>query len=96
MKISGVIRTFHQNPRCVAAAVAADNLREMETRAEDTEGPGVVTTTIVGDRIRSVIASMDDYLANITVAEEISRKSLTAGDQETDRGGKQCNPNIQE
>jgi hypothetical protein len=85
MKITGVIRTFHEMPGCVAAAVSADNLREMETVSEETDGHGMVTTTIQGERIRSVIASMDDYLANITVAEEICKRSLTSADQDTEK-----------
>ena len=74
MKISGIIRTTHLAPECVAAAVAADNLLEMETRAVEYEGAGVVETTLTSTRIRSVIASMDDYLANIIVAEELCRE----------------------
>ena len=85
MKITGVIRTTHQAPACVAAAVAADNLLEMETRAEDCEGTGVVETIITSTRIRSVIASVDDYLSNITVAEELCRHVLTRPGQETDQ-----------
>jgi len=85
MKITGVIRTFHQSPESVAAAVAADNLREMDTRAVEWQGEGVVETTITSTRIRSVIASVDDYLANITVAEELCRQVLTGTGQETDQ-----------
>jgi hypothetical protein len=95
MRITGIIRTHHQDPACVSAAVAADNLREMETRTEEAEKPGLVTTTVTGERIRSIIASVDDYLANITVAEELC-KSLNAGSRETGSGGKQSNPNTLE
>ncbi|PKL60707.1 MAG: hypothetical protein CVV33_01275 [Methanomicrobiales archaeon HGW-Methanomicrobiales-4] len=90
MKITGVIRTTHLLPGCVAAAVAADNLREMDTRAVECEGTAVVQTTITSTRIRSVIASMDDYLTNITVAEELCREVLTRTDQETDRSDQRC------
>jgi hypothetical protein len=96
MKITGVIRTVHQAPACVAEAVAADNLREMETRAEDGTPEGVVITTITSTKIRSVIASMDDYLANITVAEELCRKKLISADQETGCEDQHDNPNTQE
>lgn len=82
MKITGIIRTTHDAPVCVAAAVAADNLREMVTRVAEYEGSGVVETTIAGTKIRSVIASVDDYLANITVAEELCKKCSDPGRSE--------------
>lgn len=66
MQIEGTITTRHGNAPCVAAALAPDNLRSMETKAE---GDSVVTT-ITGTQLRSVIASMDDYLMNLAVAED--------------------------
>ena len=66
MKIEGTITTMHQNAACVAAALAPDNLRSMETRADGDR----VVTTITGTQLRSVIASMDDYLMNLAVAED--------------------------
>jgi hypothetical protein len=65
MQIAGTITTVHENARCVAAALAPDNLRSMETKADG----GTVITTITGTQLRSVIASMDDYLMNLAVAE---------------------------
>jgi hypothetical protein len=66
MQIEGTITTVHTNARCVAAALAPDNLRSMETRADE----GRVITTITGTQLRSVIAYMDDYLMNLAVAED--------------------------
>jgi hypothetical protein len=66
MQIEGIITTVHENARCVAAALAPDNLRSMETKAEE----GRVITTITGAQLRSVIASVDDYLMNLAVAED--------------------------
>jgi hypothetical protein len=66
MQIKGTITTVHENARCVAAALAPDNLRSMETKAEE----GRVITTIAGTQLRSVIASVDDYLMNLAVAED--------------------------
>ncbi|MDD1730233.1 MAG: hypothetical protein LUQ50_14335 [Methanospirillum sp.] len=74
MKITGVIRTVHENPACIAASVAADNLKEMDTQAIGSDGIQVVETRISGTKIRSIIASVDDYLANITVSEELCKK----------------------
>ena len=65
MQIGGTITTVHENAGCVAAALAPDNLRSMETTAEGDR----VITTITGTQLRSVIASVDDYLMNLAVAE---------------------------
>jgi len=66
MQIDGTITTLHRDAACVAAALSPDNLRSMETVADD----GRVITTITGTRLRSVIASVDDYLMNLAVAED--------------------------
>ena len=66
MQIGGTITTVHENAGCVAAALAPDNLRSMETKAEGDR----VITTITGTQLRSVIASVDDYLMNLEVAQD--------------------------
>ncbi len=66
MQIEGTITTQHQNAACIAQALSPDNLRSMETRADG----GRVVTTITGTSLRSVIASVDDYLMNLAVAED--------------------------
>ena len=66
MQINGIITTVHENAGCVAAALAPDNLCSMDTKAEGDR----VITTITGTQLRSVIASVDDYLMNLTVAED--------------------------
>jgi hypothetical protein len=66
MQINGTITTVHMNAKCVAAALAPDNLITMDTKAEGDR----VTTTITGTQLRSVIASVDDYLMNLAVAED--------------------------
>ncbi|MHC1626993.1 MAG: KEOPS complex subunit Pcc1 [Methanoculleaceae archaeon] len=65
--ITGTITTRHHRARCVAGALRPDNLASMETLAVD----GTVRTTIRSARLRSVIASIDDYLMNLMIAEEI-------------------------
>jgi hypothetical protein len=64
--IEGTITTVHEKAGCVAAALAPDNLRSMSTKADDNR----VITTITGTQLRSVIASMDDYLMNLAIAED--------------------------
>jgi len=66
IRIAGTITTVHENARCIAGALAPDNLSSMETRAECDR----VVTTITGTPLRSVIASVDDYLMNLAVAED--------------------------
>ncbi|QSZ66960.1 hypothetical protein RJ40_05360 [Methanofollis aquaemaris] len=65
--IKGRITTESARSRCVAASLAPDNLTGMETRAQ---GPAVVTE-VTGTHLRSVIASADDYLMNLAIAEEV-------------------------
>ena len=67
MEIEGTILTFHARPQEIAASLRPDNLQGMTTGVLD----GVVLTTIRGQRLRSVIASVDDYLMNLGVAEEL-------------------------
>ena len=67
MMISGTIRSAHPRADCVAGALSADNLRSMQTRAEG----DTVICEIRGTKLRSVTASVDDYLMNLAIAEEI-------------------------
>ena len=78
MIIRGSIRTNHSHAKCIADSVSTDNLSEMRTLAEG----DFVITRIAGTRVRSVIASMDDYLMNLTVAEEVCEKSSQTSNQE--------------
>ena len=67
MEIEAMIRTTHRRPDDVAASLRPDNLLGMTTLAAG----GTVVTTIRGERLRSVIASMDDYLMNLGIAEDL-------------------------
>ncbi|MDD1678245.1 MAG: hypothetical protein LUO93_03555 [Methanomicrobiales archaeon] len=67
--IQGVLTTGHQNPSCVAASLRPDNLQNMETQYRGDR----VVTTLEGTSLRSVIASVDDYLMNLGIAEEVCR-----------------------
>jgi hypothetical protein len=66
MQINGRITTVHRNAGCVAPALAPDNLTSMTTTAEGDH----VTTVLTGTQLRSVIASVDDYLMNLAIAED--------------------------
>ena len=67
MRIEGIVCTPHADAVCVAEALSSDNLSNMTTTA----AAGCVRTEIHTDRIRSLIASVDDYLMNLGIAEEI-------------------------
>jgi hypothetical protein len=67
-QITGIITTVHANAPVVASSLAPDNLRGMTTTAEGDR----VTTVMCGTQLRSVIASVDDYLMNLAIAEETS------------------------
>ena len=65
--IQGEITTLHRNASCVAGAIRPDNLLSMQTLASG----DVVRTIVSGTKLRSLIASVDDYLMNLAIAEEL-------------------------
>ena len=69
MTVTGTITTASREPLRVAGALAPDNLASMRTRA----GDGVVVTEMEGANLRSIIASVDDYLMNLAIAEDVCR-----------------------
>ncbi|WP_342678874.1 KEOPS complex subunit Pcc1 [Methanofollis sp. UBA420] len=68
IRIEGTITTGSARAECVAGALAPDNLSGMETAAA---GDDAVVTGIRGEHLRSVTASVDDYLMNLAIAEEV-------------------------
>jgi Transcription factor Pcc1 len=67
ISVRGTITTVHNDPERVARSLAPDNLTSMKTTA----GDGVVITRISGENLRSIIASVDDYLMNLAIVEDI-------------------------
>ncbi|KUG15461.1 hypothetical protein ASZ90_014878 [hydrocarbon metagenome] len=65
--IEGVLITRHRHAGCVAQALAPDNLQGMQSCASGDE----VRTTVSSPRLRSLIASVDDYLTNCAIAEDL-------------------------
>jgi hypothetical protein len=72
MQIEGRITTLHRNAAAVASALTPDNMRTMSTTAKGDR----VTTVITGTQCRTVIASMDDYLMNLAIADDATVVSL--------------------
>ena len=66
MEVEGTITTRHTNAGRIAASLAPDNLRSMTTVADRDR----VITRITGPQVRSIIASVDDYLMNLATAED--------------------------
>lgn len=72
MTRSATIRTDHDRPELVAAAVRPDNTDEMSTWVESAdESGGTVVTTIERDSTGGLRTTVDDYVTNLTVAQEI-------------------------
>ena len=67
MSVQGTITTVHHDPGRVARSLSPDNLASMKTTAEN----GVVITRITGANLRSIIASVDDYLMNLAIVEDV-------------------------
>lgn len=62
---SGRIKTGHASPECIAASLSPDNLKDMEMAFDD----GCVWMTIEEKPVRSILASVDDYLMNLSIAD---------------------------
>jgi len=73
MQIEGTITTRHERAGCIAGSLKPDNLRSMTTIPVGDQ----VRTTITGTQLRSVIASVDDYLMNLAIAEDACSHSAT-------------------
>ncbi|HVP25834.1 MAG TPA: KEOPS complex subunit Pcc1 [Methanomicrobiales archaeon] len=69
MQVTGTITTAHCDPGRVARSLSPDNLASMRTFP----GDGVVITEIAGGNLRSIIASVDDYLMNLAIVEDLCR-----------------------
>ncbi|WP_254838102.1 KEOPS complex subunit Pcc1 [Natronomonas marina] len=68
MKRTATIRTTHDRPEVVAAALRPDNTPEMATRVED----DAVVTTIERDSAGGLRTTVDDYVSNLTVAQRLT------------------------
>jgi hypothetical protein len=66
------VRTVHDRPAVIAASIAPDNTSEMSTRVETADGDGAVVTTIERDSTGGLRTTVDDYVANLTVAQRIT------------------------
>jgi hypothetical protein len=63
------VRTSHDAPAAVAAALEPDNTEEMTTRVAD----GQVVTTIERPTTGGLAATVDDYVVNCSVAQRVAQ-----------------------
>ncbi|MEM4780357.1 MAG: KEOPS complex subunit Pcc1 [Halalkalicoccus sp.] len=63
------VRTAHESPALVARAVSPDNTPEIRTRVKD----GRVVTTIERETTGGLRTTADDYVVNLTVADEVAQ-----------------------
>jgi len=66
------IRTAHDRPAVIAAAIAPDNTDEVTTRVESGDESGSVVTTITRGTTGGLRTTVDDYVSNLTVAQRIT------------------------
>jgi hypothetical protein len=74
------LRTTHDDPDTVAAALRPDNTPEMRTRVVD----GAVVTEIDRDRTGGLATTVDDYLVNLRVAERVATAARRTDTKQTD------------
>ncbi|WP_319379492.1 KEOPS complex subunit Pcc1 [uncultured Methanocorpusculum sp.] len=67
MKISGEIRSKNLRADDIEKSLSPDNGGFIETSFEE----GCIVARVNGESLRSVIATVDDYLMNLSVAERL-------------------------
>lgn len=69
---SGRIRSSHASPDCVAGSLSPDNLQGMEMHVS----PGCVELVICDLPMRSAIATVDDYMMNLSIADSLCSERM--------------------
>nr|WP_119822000.1 KEOPS complex subunit Pcc1 [Halalkaliarchaeum desulfuricum] len=64
------METAHDDPAVVAAAIAPDNTADVDTKG--VESDGVVRTRIRRETTGGLQSTVDDYVVNVIVAEQVS------------------------
>jgi tRNA threonylcarbamoyladenosine modification (KEOPS) complex Pcc1 subunit len=65
--IEGKITTEHPNAETIAKSLIPDNIPNVKTEVMQ----GEIVTHISVDKLNSLIATVDDYLMNLKIADEI-------------------------
>ncbi len=74
---SATIRTAHDHPDLVAAAIAPDNTPEIDTRTAE----GHVVTTVTREDASGLASTVDDYLVNLDVADRTVERATDSSTQ---------------
>lgn len=67
MRITGEMRTVHPGADHIAESLSPDNGGFMTVSVRD----GCVVAKIDGESLRSIIATVDDYLMNLSISERL-------------------------
>ncbi|KAB1194629.1 hypothetical protein GJR96_14735 [Haloferax sp. MBLA0076] len=67
------LRTTHDDPELVAAALGPDNTDSMQTTIDGDE----LVTTIERDSTGGLLSTVDDYVVNVTVAQTVIAATRT-------------------
>jgi len=79
MKIeSGRIRSYHASPDCVAESLSPDNMDTMEMHISH----DYVEMVIRDMPLCSAIATIDDYLMNLSIADSLCSERMKKMEQE--------------
>jgi hypothetical protein len=89
IRIEGAIETPHSLPECVAAALEPDNLTLIRTFPIE----GGVRAEIGGTRLRSITASVDDYLMNLAIAEDVCTSASRRRQSGSEKSGVESGSN---
>lgn len=65
---TATVRTGHEDPATIAAAVAPDNTGDMQTRVK----AGTILTTIERGDAGGLQSTVDDYVVNVDIAETVA------------------------
>ncbi|UPW02333.1 KEOPS complex Pcc1-like subunit [Halorussus gelatinilyticus] len=83
------MRTELDDAPIVAASVRPDNTPEIDTRVEESgddggAGDGAVVTTVERETTGGLRTTVDDYVVNLAVAQEVAQAGNRFADQQSD------------
>lgn len=85
---TATIRTELDDAEIVAASVRPDNTPQIDTRVEDggddrSDGVGTVVTTVERETTGGLRTTVDDYVVNLAVAQEVVQAAKRHADDTT-------------
>ncbi|WP_115862333.1 KEOPS complex subunit Pcc1 [Halorussus litoreus] len=80
---SATIRTEVDDAAVLAGSVRPDNTSEIDTRVERDDGRSAVVTTIERDTTGGLRTTVDDYVVNLAVAQEVVQIANRHADTQT-------------